>query len=49
MKKISKKILKNGFTLSEVLITISIIGVVAAITMPVFISNIQKLRKSQTY
>lgn len=47
MKKISKKILKNGFTLSEVLITISIIGVVAAITMPVFISNIQNFVKAK--
>ena len=30
-----------GFTLAEVLITLGIIGVVAAITMPVLISNVQ--------
>ncbi len=31
----------NGFTLAEVLITLGIIGVVAALTMPVLISNVQ--------
>lgn len=33
---------KKGFTLAEVLITIGIIGVVAAITIPALQSNIQK-------
>lgn len=33
---------KLGFTLAEVLITLGIIGVVAALTMPVLISNHQK-------
>ncbi len=33
---------KLGFTLAEVLITLGIIGVVAALTMPVLISNYQK-------
>ncbi len=33
--------MKNGFTLAEVLITLGIIGVVAAITMPSLITNIQ--------
>ena len=32
---------KNGFTLAEVLITLGIIGVVAAMTMPVLITNIR--------
>ena len=32
---------KSAFTLAEVLITLGIIGVVAAITMPVLISNVQ--------
>lgn len=33
---------KSGFTLSEVLITLGIIGVVAAITLPNIITNLQK-------
>lgn len=33
---------KTGFTLAEVLITLAIIGVVAALTIPVLISNAQK-------
>ena len=32
---------KTGFTLAEVLITLGIIGVVAAMTLPAFISNVQ--------
>ena len=32
---------KAGFTLAEVLITLGIIGVVAALTLPAFISNVQ--------
>ncbi len=39
--------LKNGFTLSEVLITIGIIGVVAVITIPALISNVQNYVKSK--
>lgn len=34
--------LKRGFTLAEVLITLGIIGVVAALTIPTLISNYQK-------
>ena len=34
--------MKNGFTLSEVLITLGIIGIVAAITLPTLITNYQK-------
>ncbi len=34
--------LKKGFTLSEVLITIAIIGVVAALTIPNIIKNTQR-------
>lgn len=33
---------KNGFTLAEVLITLGVIGVVSAITMPTLIKNYQK-------
>ena len=32
---------KGGFTLAEVLITLGIIGIVAALTLPAFISNVQ--------
>lgn len=32
----------NGFTLAEILITLGIIGVVAALTMPALIANYQK-------
>ena len=43
--KISTKFNKNfsGFTLAEVLITLGIIGVVAAITLPVITENVQKI------
>ena len=34
--------MKNGFTLAEVLITLGIIGVVAALTIPTLISNYKK-------
>ena len=34
--------MKKGFTLAEVLITIGIIGVVAALTLPVLIANYRK-------
>ena len=36
-----KNIIKSGFTLAEVLITLGVIGVVAAITMPTIINNTQ--------
>ena len=41
--KVSKSSTKNkkGFTLAEVLITLGIIGVVAAITMPMLITNVR--------
>jgi prepilin-type N-terminal cleavage/methylation domain-containing protein len=35
---------KNGFTLAEVLITLSIIGVIAALTMPTLVVKYQKLQ-----
>ncbi len=38
---------KTAFTLAEVLITLGIIGVVAAITMPVLISNVQDRVKAK--
>ncbi len=38
---------KLGFTLAEILITLGIIGVVAAVTIPMLISNYQK-RSTET-
>ena len=39
---------KNAFTLAEVLITLGIVGVVAAVTLPALITNIQeRVRKEQ--
>lgn len=35
--------IKPAFTLAEVLITLGVIGVVAAMTMPVLIQNYQKI------
>ena len=40
--QISPKKLYNGFTLAEVLLTLTIIGVVAALTVPTLINNIQQ-------
>ena len=37
-----KKRFKRGFTLAEVLITLSVIGIVAAITLPALTSNVQE-------
>ena len=38
----------NAFTLAEVLITLGVIGVVAAVTMPTLVTNIQeRVRKEQ--
>lgn len=36
------KILKKGFTLAEILITLTIIGVVAAVTLPALQNNVNK-------
>ena len=36
------KNLKNGFTLAEVLITLVIIGVIAAMTIPTLVTKYQK-------
>ena len=39
---------RNAFTLAEVLITLGVIGVVAAVTMPTLVTNIQeRVRKEQ--
>ena len=40
--KYHKRLNKKGFTLAEVLITLGVIGVVAALTMPAVIANYQK-------
>ena len=46
-------VMKKGFTLAEVLITLGIIGIVAALTIPTLIQNYQKketaTRLTQTY
>ena len=47
MKKRMKKL--KGFTLAEVLITLGIIGVVAAMTLPTLISNYQKVALETAY
>ena len=40
--------MKKGYTLAEVLITLGVIGVVAAVTMPTLVTNIQEqVRKEQ--
>ena len=40
--------LTKAFTLAEILITLGVIGVVAAVTMPALITNIQeRVRKEQ--
>ena len=44
----SPRLVNGGFTLAEVLITLGVIGVVAAITMPTLVANIQeRVRKEQ--
>ena len=44
----SPRLVKRGVTLAEVLITLGVIGVVAAVTMPTLVTNIQeKVRKEQ--
>ena len=44
----SPRLVKGGFTLAEVLITLGVIGVVAAVTMPTLVTNIQeRVRKEQ--
>lgn len=40
---------KNGFTLAEVLITLGIIGVVASITIPTLMNNIQDQQFKSSY
>lgn len=45
MLKVNHKQIKKGFTLAEILITLGIIGVVAAITIPTLIAN----TRSQQY
>lgn len=51
MQKDSKKLPRGrgkhqAFTLAEVLITLGIIGVVAAITIPLLVNNYRKKRNS---
>ena len=40
--------MKNGFTLAEVLITIGIIGIVAAVTIPSLMTKMRNVRDSAT-
>lgn len=41
-EKGNKNMKKNGFTLAEVLITLAIIGVVASLTLPALMTNVQE-------
>ena len=41
--------MKKAFTLAEVLITITILGVIAAITLPVILSDINKNTWANSY
>ena len=42
------RLVKRGFTLAEVLITLGVIGVVAAVTMPTLVTNVQeRIKKEQ--
>ena len=43
----SPNLVKWGFTLAEVLITLGVIGVVSAVTMPALVTNIHQLRQYQ--
>ena len=36
--------MKKGFTLAEVLITLGVIGIVAALTMPMLIPRLEKVK-----
>lgn len=42
MNSINKNTCKNGFTLAEVLITLVIVGVIASLTIPTTINNVNK-------
>lgn len=47
--KMRNSFLKKGFTLSEVLITIAIIGIVAAITLPTLLNKTQDAKYKTAY
>lgn len=47
MDRKTKYINVNGFTLAEILITLGIIGVVAALTLPAVIANSKKKKLQQ--
>ena len=49
MRIISKNAFRNAFTLAEVLITLAIIGVVAAMTMPTLINNTNSAQFKTAY
>ena len=51
MKKLlhNSKIYKNGFTLAEVLITLVIVGVVAALTIPTLVNKTQNNQLAAAY
>jgi prepilin-type N-terminal cleavage/methylation domain-containing protein len=40
---------RSGFTLAEVLITLAIIGVVAALTIPAVVKNYQETERKTQY
>jgi len=47
--KINQKLNKKGFTLAETLVTLAIIGVIAAITLPALIANTQERQAIASY